>query len=154
MLRRIVLGILSGLGAIVIAFAWLLVGVYTPSLTRTQAAAMISARPEFNRYATLVDVSSTARGGDSLKNSLYFADFTFRQNGSPNIIPAHAEFYWHEKSSSTWMIWAGKWRLGDFSYGGESVHVGADEPALPFSCSVQPDPEPSASPPSGYGCNA
>src|SRR5260370_22147895 len=42
----------------------------TPSLTPAKAAALISGRPEFNRYATLVAVSSTTRGGGRFTQGL------------------------------------------------------------------------------------
>src|SRR5258708_16065189 len=64
----------------------------TPSLTPAKAAALISGRPEFNQYATLVAVSSTTRGADSLKDCRYTPEFTFLQNGSKTVIQAHAEF--------------------------------------------------------------
>ena len=93
--------------ALFVFLLWLGFGVHTPDLTPTRAASLISARPEFNRYARIVEVSSTARGADSLKNSTYWAEFMFLQNGSATIIKAHAEFYY----------WQGAWRLDSFWYG-------------------------------------
>jgi len=79
----------------------------TPSLTPAKAAALISGRPEFNRYATLVAVSSTTRGADSLKDCCYTAEVTFVQNGSKAVIQAYAEFHYNEHA----------WHLDDLWYG-------------------------------------
>ena len=52
----------------------------SPNLTAAKAAALISARPEFNKYATLVTISSTTRGADSLKydeHAWHLSDFWY-----------------------------------------------------------------------------
>ena len=90
----------------------------SPALTPSQAGALIAARPEFNRYAKLIQVSSTTRGADSLKDVEYSAEFTFLQFGSNAIVPAHAEFCYYE----------GRWRLQDFMYRDGTVSVGQDDP--------------------------
>ena len=93
----------------------------SPNLTLAKAAALISARPEFNKYATLVTISSTTRGADSLKDVYYTAEFTFLQKGSNTLIKGRAEFYYDEHA----------WHLSDFWYGEppdvKTVIVGRDD---------------------------
>jgi hypothetical protein len=91
----------------------------SPPLGKTEAAALISARPEFNRYATLLAVTSTDREGDSLKDCCYNAEFTFVQKGHSDPIQARAQFRW----------WNDKWHLHTFTYGKEFVHVSSNEPS-------------------------
>ena len=80
-----------------IAFVFWAGAPHSPDLRPDMAAALISARPEFNQYATLVAVSHTTRGADSLNTCCYWAEFTFRQNRSTNVIKARALFHYHEK---------------------------------------------------------
>jgi hypothetical protein len=95
-------------------FIWL-VGPHNPDLTPFGATALIEARPEFNRYATLVDVSHITRGRGSLQEKSS-ADFTFLEHGSTALIRARAEFYYNE----------GAWHLQCFSWG--------DPPNARFVC--------------------
>jgi galactose-1-phosphate uridylyltransferase len=79
----------------------------TPELPPKKAGALISAQPEFNRFATLVSVSSAKRAADSLKDVEYTADFSFVRNNSSKAIPAHADFHFSD----------GAWRLNTLWYG-------------------------------------
>jgi hypothetical protein len=103
------------------AFVFMINVALSPNLTPAKAAALISARPEFNKYATLVTISSTTRGADSLKDVYYTAEFTFLQKGSNTLIQGHAEFYYAEHA----------WHFGDFWYGEppdvKTVDVGRDD---------------------------
>ena len=110
--------------AVVFAFlVWAIDVTHSPGLMPAEAGALISARPEFNQYAKLVEVSSTTRYGGSLKDCCYWADFRFLQFGSNAVIPAHAEFRYSN----------GAWHLQMFSYGKpphtESIWVGQDDPS-------------------------
>jgi len=103
------------------AFVFMVNVPLSPNLTPAKAAALISARPEFNKYATLAAISDTTRGADSLKDVYYTAEFTFLQKGSNTLIQGHAEFYYDEHA----------WHLGAFWYGKppdeKTVDVGRDE---------------------------
>jgi hypothetical protein len=111
---------LAALALAVIGFTFWAAAPHSPDLQPDMAAALIAARPEFNRYATLAAVSRTTRSADSLTTCCYTAEFTFRQNGSTNVIKARAQFYYHEK----------RWHLGEFWWGErphvQSVTVGSD----------------------------
>jgi hypothetical protein len=102
-------------------FVFMLDVPLSPNLTAAKAAALISARPEFNKYATLVTISSTTRGADSLKDTYYTAEFTFLQKGSNTLIKGHAGFYYDEHA----------WHVSDFWYGEppdvKTVNVGRDD---------------------------
>ena len=118
---RGVLWTIGGFLAAAFAFLFWAIDVsHSPNLSTARAAALISARPEFNQYAKLVAVSTTTRGADSLKDCCYSAEFTFLQNGSGSLIHAHAQFFY----------WKGSWHLGEFWYGEpphvENVTVGHD----------------------------
>jgi hypothetical protein len=97
---------------------------HSPDLLPDMAGALIAARPEFNRYATVIAVSKTSRGVDSMNTCCYSAEFAFRQNGSENIITAKAQFFYYEN----------KWHLGAFWWGEppnvRSVTVGSDSPTM------------------------
>ena len=80
-----------------------------PDLSRTQAARIISAAPEFNRYARLVEVSRLNHPTDSL-NFDTTGGFSFVYLNSPadtQPIQASVEFQYHE----------GNWYLNQFWYG-------------------------------------
>jgi hypothetical protein len=98
---------------------WAKFGNQSRDLTPDKAATLISARPEFNKYANLISVSRTIRGADSLKDCCYSADFAFLQSGSNKLIPAHAEFryhggrwhllrFWHGEPPAVEMVWVGQ----------------------------------------------
>ena len=93
---------------------------HSPDLRPDVAAELIAARPEFNRYATLVTVSQTIRGRDSLNTCCYTADFLFRQNGSTGSITGRADFRFYDR----------KWHLSSFRWGKppnvNTVWVGSD----------------------------
>ena len=113
----------AGLAIIAFGFGvWTAAFPHSPALRPDMAAALIAGRPEFNRSATLVTVSATTRGADSLKTCCYTAEFSFRQSGSTAVIPARAEFRFHHK----------KWHLQSFRWGERpdinSVYVGMDDP--------------------------
>ncbi len=111
---------LAVLFLVAIGFTFWAGAPHSPDLQPDMAATLIAARPEFNRYATLVAVSQTTRGGDSLNTCCYSAAFTFRQNGSTDIIKARAEFHYN----------GDKWHLATFRWGKpphiQSVDVGSD----------------------------
>jgi hypothetical protein len=112
------------LAALFALLVWAVDFRHSPDLAAAQAGALISARPEFNKYAKLAKVSSTTRGADSLKDCCYSAEFTFLQFGSNAIIAAQAEYRYYD----------GKWHLQEFWYGKpphvETVWVGqGDEPS-------------------------
>ncbi len=81
-----------------------------PDLSIGEAAKIISAAPEFSRYALLVNVERV----DHLKRSMdtvSYGDFTFRYPDQPSDAPtikAKADFRYIE----------GKWYLNEFFYGG------------------------------------
>ena len=112
------LATVAGLVVIAIGFGVWAASPHSSDLKSELAAALIAGRPEFSRYATLVAVSATTRGADSLNTCCYTAEFSFHQNGSTTVIPARADFRLYE----------GKWHLGDFWWGEpphvNSVHVG------------------------------
>jgi hypothetical protein len=111
---------LAVLALLVIGFMFWAGAPHSPDLRPDMAAAIIAARPEFNRHATLVAVSQTTRGADSMNTCCYSAAFTFRQNGSTDIIKARAEFQYN----------GDKWNLASFWWGKyphvQSVNVGSD----------------------------
>jgi hypothetical protein len=88
------------LALVLVGFTFWAQAPHSPNLLPDRAASLIAARPEFNRC--------------------YSAMFTFRQNGSPDIIKARAEFRYY----------GSKWHLADFWWGElphvQSVHVGHD----------------------------
>jgi hypothetical protein len=124
-LGTIVAGLLC-LGGIFAWLSWAIPVTHSPDLSPAEAGALISARPEFSNYAKLIEVSSTTRGGDSLKDCCYSGEFTFRQFGSGAIIRAGAEFRYDDD---------GKWHLMEFSYGDpphvETVWVGQNDQPSP-----------------------
>ncbi len=70
------------------------------------AETIIAQRPEFNAERTLVGVSSTTRGEDSLNTCCYRADFVFNANGSEVQVRATGDFrYWEDS-----------WHLTSFDY--------------------------------------
>ena len=82
----------------------------SPDLTTSQAAEMISHAPEFNRYAHLQAVETTAREGDSLADCCYYGYFMFRYLSAPSDatpIKAQAQFRYYD----------GVWHLFNFTYG-------------------------------------
>lgn len=111
-----------GLAVIALGFVMWAAAPHSPDLRPDAAAALISARPEFNRYASMVAVSATTRGKDSLNTCCYTADFSFRQNGVPTVIQARALFRFSGK----------RWRLDTFWWGKppnvRSADVGVDQP--------------------------
>ena len=114
---------LAVLALVAIGFTFWAGAPRSPDLQPDRAAALIAARPEFNRYATLLAVSQTTRGAGSMNTCCYSAAFTFRQNGSTDIIDARAEFHYT----------GDKWHLATFWWGKrphvQSVDVGSDSDA-------------------------
>jgi hypothetical protein len=81
----------------------------TPDLSRSEAAAIISACPMFNQYARLLSVDSLNHAKGSMAFAT-FGTFTFAYLNSPadaNPIHATAEFQYHDS----------KWHLDRFDYG-------------------------------------
>jgi hypothetical protein len=101
------LATVAALAALAMCFALWAASPHSPDLRPNAAAALISARPEFNRYASVVAVSATTRGKESLNTCCYTADFSFRQNGATSVIPARADFRFYNK----------QWHLDHFSWG-------------------------------------
>lgn len=101
------LATVAALAVIAMGFALWAAAPRSPDLPPDAAAALISARPEFNRYGSAVVVSATTWGKESLNICCYTADFSFRQNGAPNVSPARADFRFYDE----------QWHLGGFRWG-------------------------------------
>jgi hypothetical protein len=114
----------AAVALVLMAFGFWAASPHSPDLRPDMAAALIAARPEFNHYATLLIVSRTNRGADSMNTCCYTADFTFRQHGSTSAIEGRADFLFFDK----------KWHLGSFRWGQPPhvnwVRVGSDSLAV------------------------
>jgi hypothetical protein len=76
------------------ALAWAIHVPHTPALTPQNAAREISSTPEFNRRYSGVVVTSTLRAPKSMKDSQYYAELAFKENGSTSVLHGHAIFQW------------------------------------------------------------
>jgi hypothetical protein len=76
----------AAMALVATAFGFWAASPHSPALRGDMAAALIAARPEFNNYASLLMVSQTTRGADSMNTCCYMAAFTFRQHGSTKAI--------------------------------------------------------------------
>ena len=80
---------------------------HSPDLQPAEAMNIISLAPEFKQTRSVVNVSATTRGVDSLKDCCYDAEFTFVERGSTTPVKAGAEFRY----------WKHGWHLQEFHYG-------------------------------------
>jgi hypothetical protein len=88
-------------------FVFWVVSPHRPNLRPDVAEALIADRPEFSRYANLVQVSQTTRGVGSMKTCCYTADFSFHQDGRATIRFGRAEF----------RFYGNKWHLSSVRWG-------------------------------------
>jgi len=120
MLRgSILIGIMIAPVAMIV---WVVAFVHSPDLQRAVAAQIISSTPEFNDRRSLVGVSTTTRGADSLKDCCYDAEFVFTERGSTTPVKARAEFrYWNHSG-----------HLQNFAYGrphnAQTIWINSDVP--------------------------
>ena len=98
------------------------VAPHSPGLRPETAAALISSSREFQRYGTLLAVSRTTRGADSLNTCCYTATFTVRPLDSSSVVEARADFRFYGK----------QWHLNFFRWGqppnATFVHIEPDHP--------------------------
>jgi hypothetical protein len=87
----------AAMALVATAFGFWAASPHSPALRGDMAAALIAARPEFNNYASLLMVSQTTRGADSMNTCCYMAAFTFRQHGSTKAIDGRADFFFYDK---------------------------------------------------------
>ena len=94
MSRRLLLGLLILIAGAFCTLVWAIMVPHTPALTPDDAAKEISSTPQFNRHYSDLLVTSTLRAPKSQKDSMYFAELTFKANGATSLLHGHAIFQW------------------------------------------------------------